>query len=152
MRSHLMLAFSLPLTISGAMTATPVVLQPIREITKPTTYAPSLPPKPVTHEVIASWYGSEFAGRPTASGQRFEPRQLTAASKTLPLGSVIKVENPTNRRSVRVVINDCGPHVPGRGLDLSLRAAQKIGITRKGVAHVTITNIKAAPHMNHCGP
>jgi rare lipoprotein A len=138
--------------MGGAVTAIPVASQPITALTKPAMYAPPLRPKPVIHEVIASWYGSEFAGRPTTSGQLFDPRQLTAASKTLPLGSVISVENPNNRRSVRVVINDCGPRAAGRSLDLSLRAAQKIGITRQGVARVKITNLKTAPRMeNRCG-
>jgi rare lipoprotein A len=141
---------TLPLTIGGA--ATPVASEPMTAVTKPAIYAPPPRPKPVIHEVIASWYGSEFAGRFTTSGQRFDPRRLTAASKTLPLGSVIKVENPNNHRSVRVVINDCGPYVPGRSLDLSLRAAQKLGIARQGVAHVKIANIKTARRMkNRCG-
>jgi len=111
----------------------------------PAIYAPPLSPKPVVHEVIASWYGSAFAGRPTTSGESFDPRRLTAASKTLPLGSIIKVENPKNGHSVRVRINDCGPYVHGRSLDLSLRAAQKIGIAHQGVAQVKITQVKTMP-------
>lgn len=97
-------------------------------------YAPPPPRRPASHEVIASWYGRRFAGRPTTSGERFDPHRLTAASITVPLGSVVKVENPKNGRSVRVRINDCGPFARGRSLDLSLRAAQKIGITHQGVA------------------
>jgi len=111
----------------------------------PPIYAPPPSPKPVVHEVIASWYGSAFAGRPTTSGEPFDPRRLTAASKTLPLGSIIKVENPKNGHSVRVRINDCGPYVHGRSLDLSLRAAQKIGIAHQGVAQVKITKVKTMP-------
>jgi len=105
-------------------------------------YGPPPPPKPAIHEVLASWYGRGFAGRPTTSGEPFNPRRLTAASITLPLGSVVKVENPKNGRSVRVRINDCGPFVLGRSLDLSFRAAQKIGITHQGVARVNITTVK----------
>ncbi len=123
------------------MGATPVVPPPMPAI----KYAPPQPPKPAVHEVKASWYGGEFAGRPTTSGEPFDPHQLTAASKTLPLGSVVRVENPKNGRSVRVRINDCGPYVHGRSLDLSLRAAQKIGITRQGVARVKITKLKTPP-------
>jgi len=100
----------------------------------PAIYAPPPPPKPAIHEVIASWYGRRFAGRPTTSGERFDPHRLTAASITVPLGSVVKVDNPKNGRSVRVRINDCGPFAPGRGLDLSRRAAQKIGITHQSGA------------------
>jgi rare lipoprotein A len=91
---------------------------------------------------MASWYGSEFAGRSTTSGEPFNPNRLTAASITLPLGSVVNVENPRNGRSVKVRINDCGPFVVGRSLDLSLRAAQTIGITRQGVVRVKVTAVK----------
>jgi rare lipoprotein A len=94
---------------------------------------------------MASWYGRGFAGRPTTSGEPFDPHRLTAASITVPLGSVVKVENPRNGRSVRVRINDCGPYVLGRSLDLSLRAAQTIGITRQGVARLKVTSIKISP-------
>jgi rare lipoprotein A len=72
-------------------------------------YTPPLPLKHTAYELIASWYGRTFAGRPTTSGERFEPRQLTAASITIPLGSVVKVKKPKNGRSVKVRINDCGP-------------------------------------------
>ena len=124
MRCHLVIALSLPLTIGGAVTAPPV------------GHAPRPSPKNAVHEVIASWYGRGFAGRLTTSGEPFDPHRLTAASITVPLGSVVKVENPKNGRSVRVRINDCGPYVHGRSLDLSLGAAQKIGIARQGVAHL----------------
>ena len=95
--------------------------------------------------MTASWYGSEFAGRPTTSGEPFDPRRLTAGSITLPLGSVVKVENPKNGRSVRVRINDCGPFACDRSFDLSLRAAQKIGISHQGVARVKFTTVKIPP-------
>jgi rare lipoprotein A len=80
-----------------------------------------------------------LAGRKTSSGERFNPRALTAASKTLPIGSVISVTNPRTGKSVKVRINDRGPFVPGRSLDLSRRAAEKIGIIHEGVAAVKIT-------------
>jgi peptidoglycan lytic transglycosylase len=60
----------------------------------------------------------------------------------------VKIENPKNRRSVRVRINDCGPFAPGRSLDLSLRAAQKIGITHQGVARVNIATVKTPPNAD----
>ena len=105
-------------------------------------------PKPIIHEVLASWYGAGFAGRLTTSGERFNPRRLTAASVTVPLGSVVRVENPKNGRSVSVRINDCGPFVGGRSLDLSARAAKEIGITREGVARLKVTRIKIPPRAD----
>ena len=92
--------------------------------------------------VNASWYGSEFAGRRTANGERFDPNQMTAASKTLPLGSVVRVTNPNNGKSVDVRINDRGPYVRGRSIDLSRGAARKIGMTRSGVARVKIKKLR----------
>src|SRR5712692_828587 len=105
MRCYHVLIITFPLTIGRfAVGATPVAPPPMPTI----KYAPPQPPTPAVHEVKASWYGGEVAGRPTASGESFDPHQLTAASKTLPLGSVVKVDNPKNGRSVRVRINDCG--------------------------------------------
>jgi hypothetical protein len=107
-------------------------------------------PKPPVHLVKASWYGNEFAGRPTASGERFDPNRLTAASKTLPLGSVVKVENPKNGRAVTVRINDCGPFARGRSLDLSRGAARRIGITHQGVARVKLVTLETPPDAPRC--
>jgi rare lipoprotein A len=146
MRCYQVLILSLPLTIGGcAVSATPMASPSLPALPKPAVYTPPPPPKPTVHEVTASWYGNEFAGRPTTSGESFDPRRLTAASISLPLGSVVKVENPKNGRSVKVRINDCGPFVRGRSLDLSLRAAQKIDIVHQGVAHVKITTVKTPP-------
>jgi rare lipoprotein A len=92
--------------------------------------------------VNASWYGSEFAGRRTANGERFDPNQMTAASKTLPLGSVVRVTNPHNGKSVDVRINDRGPYVGGRSIDLSRGAARKIGMARSGLARVKIKKLR----------
>jgi rare lipoprotein A len=146
MRCYQVIILSLPLTIGGcAVTPTPVASPPITALPKPAIYAPSPSPKPAIHEVMASWYGGGLAGRPTTSGEPYDPHRLTAASITVPLGSVVKVENPNNGRSVRVRINDCGPFAPGRSLDLSLRAAQKLGITHQGVAPVNITTVNTPP-------
>ena len=92
--------------------------------------------------VTASWYGPGFSGRRTSSGERFDPNQLTAASRTLPLGSVVRVTNVSNGRSVNVRINDRGPFVRGRSLDLSHGAAQKIGLTARGVGRVKVTRVR----------
>jgi rare lipoprotein A (peptidoglycan hydrolase) len=90
------------------------------------------------HLEVASWYGPGLAGRSTSSGETLDPNALTAASKTLPLGSRVRVTNPDNGRSVVVRINDRGPFVRGRSLDLSHRAAQQIALTGKGVGRVRI--------------
>jgi rare lipoprotein A (peptidoglycan hydrolase) len=108
-------------------------------------------PETSGHIVKASWYGPGFSGRRTSSGERFNPNQLTAASKTLPIGSVVRVTNVENGRSVNVRINDRGPYVRGRSLDLSRRAAQKIGITHQGVARVRITKVKTPTRVETAG-
>ena len=89
--------------------------------------------------------GEEEAGHITASGERYDPHALTAASKTLPLGSTVLVTNPKTGKSVTVRINDRGPYVRGRSLDLSKRAAEEIGITDKGVARVTVKLVDSKP-------
>ena len=89
--------------------------------------------------------GTKPAGRPTASGEAYDPNELTAASKTLPLGSTVEVTNLSNGRSVKVRINDRGPYVKGRSIDLSKRAAEEIGLTEKGVDKVKIRRIDSKP-------
>jgi rare lipoprotein A len=84
----------------------------------------------------ASYYGHELAGNRTASGERFNPQALTAAHRTLPLGSKLKVINKANGKSVVVRINDRGPFHGRRVLDVSLAAAQQIGMFRAGKATV----------------
>ena len=92
----------------------------------------------------ASYYADKFAGRPTASGTPYRPSKLTAAHNTLPFGTKIRVTNPRTGRSVKVTVNDRGPHVKGRIVDLSKRAAHKIGLTEAGVAPVQLKVIRAA--------
>jgi rare lipoprotein A len=97
------------------------------------------PSKPAIIQVgTASWYGPGFHGQETASGAPFNQHALTAAHRTLPLGTKAKVTNLDTGQAVHVTINDRGPYVPGRHLDLSRAAAKKIGLTRKGVAKVKI--------------
>jgi rare lipoprotein A (peptidoglycan hydrolase) len=86
----------------------------------------------------ASWYGSGFHGQETASGEPFDRHALTAAHRTLPLGTKAKVTNLETGQEVQVTINDRWPYVPGRHLDLSQAAAKQIGLTKKGVAKVKI--------------
>ena len=87
---------------------------------------------------MASWYGPGFHGKETASGETFDQHALTAAHRTLPLGTEAQVTNLENGKSVHVKINDRGPYVKGRHLDLSQAAAKQIGLTKKGVAKVKI--------------
>ena len=92
-----------------------------------------------------SYYADKFAGKPTASGTPYRPGKLTAAHNTLPFGTKIKVTNTRTGRSVKVTVNDRGPHVKGRIVDLSKKAANKIGLVEAGVAPVQLKVIKAAP-------
>jgi rare lipoprotein A len=87
---------------------------------------------------VASWYGREFHGKKTASGEKFNMNELTAAHKTLPLGSVILVKNLDNGKIVKVRVNDRGPYKGKRILDLSFAAAKKIGMVSDGEAMVGI--------------
>lgn len=91
----------------------------------------------IAHHAKASWYGPGFHGRKTASGERFNQYAMTAAHKTLPLGTHVRVRNLANDRSVVVKINDRGPYAAGRSIDLSRGAASAIGM--RGVGHVEIT-------------
>lgn len=103
----------------------------------------AVPVKPAdkTPEVVtgpASWYGPGFNGKKTASGDIFDDGKMTAAHKTIPLGTKAKVTNLSNGRSVHVEINDRGPYVEGRILDLSQAAARALGMIERGVAQVRI--------------
>ena len=86
----------------------------------------------------ASYYGNELAGNRTASGERFNPRALTAAHRTLPLGSKLRVTNKANGKSVIVRINDRGPFAKARLIDLSYAAAQELNMVRAGTGKVRI--------------
>ena len=116
----------------------------------PMTPAAAEPPPPSAKVVKASWYGPGLNGHVTSTGEKFNANNLTAASTTLPLGSVVKGTNPDNGHSVRVRINDCGPYVHGRSLDLSKGAAEKIGITHDGVVHVKVTTVKVPANAENC--
>jgi rare lipoprotein A len=86
---------------------------------------------------VASRYADRFQGRRTANGERYDQRSYTAAHKTLPFGTYLKVTNKRNKRSVIVRINDRGPHVKGRVLDLSTVAARAIGFHHAGLTQVS---------------
>lgn len=106
---------------------------------QPTTAAAEQPAGPTvvsTFTGMASWYGPGFEGRPTASGEPFNPRDLTAAHRTLPFGTIVRVTNLSNGAVVTVRINDRGPYSHSRVLDLSSAAADVLGMKHDGVAHV----------------
>jgi rare lipoprotein A len=94
----------------------------------------------ITETGMASYYGEGdgFKGRKTASGEVFNPKKLTAAHKTLPFGTVVKVINVSNGQQVKVRINDRGPFVAGRVIDLSAQAARKIDMKKSGVVQVKL--------------
>lgn len=104
------------------------------EAVRPVSYGPA-------HRGRASWYGSAFHGNPTASGEPFDMHALTAAHRTLPLGSYARVSNLANGRSVVVKINDRGPHARRRTIDLSYAAAEELEMVRAGVARVEVAPI-----------
>ena len=81
---------------------------------------------------VASYYGQRFHGRRTASGEAFDMRAMTAAHRTLPFGSLVRVSNPANGRSVTVRINDRGPYAHGRTIDVSRAAAEELGLVARG--------------------
>ncbi len=87
---------------------------------------------------IASWYGPGFDGKLTANGERFNRHGMTAAHRTLPFGSILDVTDLDTGRSVRVRVNDRGPYIQGRVLDLSYGAAKRLGMIQKGTARVEI--------------
>jgi len=91
----------------------------------------------------ASYYADKFEGRPTASGEKYRHSKLTAAHKTLPFGTKVKVTNVANSQSVEVVINDRGPYIDGRVIDLSKSAAEKLGFVSQGITEVQIEVINA---------
>jgi rare lipoprotein A len=90
----------------------------------------------------AGWVGQEFAGRTTANGEIFDPMLMTAAHRTLPFGTLLDVHNPKTGQTVRVRINDRGPYVGDRLIDLSYAAAQQIGIAESGGGEIDMTVVK----------
>lgn len=90
----------------------------------------------VSETGLASWYGPEFKGRATASGEAYNPAYLTAAHRSLPFGSLVHVQNLDNQRDMVVRINDRGPFVRGRMLDVSYAAARQLGMLQSGVGRI----------------
>ena len=137
--------------ISGcSLKQEPVPLAPVPRAYEEVVPAPQAPAPQAIEEATpaeklktiqvgtASWYGPRFHGKETASGETFNQYALTAAHRTLPLGTEVKVTNVETGQSVYVKINDRGPYVKGRHLDLSQAAAKQIGLIKPGVAKVKI--------------
>ncbi|MEW6652695.1 MAG: septal ring lytic transglycosylase RlpA family protein [Bacteroidota bacterium] len=91
--------------------------------------------------MTVSWYGPRFHGKPTASGEIYNQLALTAAHKSLPFGTLLQVTNPKNGKTAVVRINDRGPYIEGRDLDISKGTAKKIGVIHKGVVRVIVQQI-----------
>lgn len=96
----------------------------------------------------ASWYGPKFHGKFTANGEVYDQMALTAAHKSLSFGTLLKITNPKNGKSVIVRINDRGPYIEGRELDLSKGAAIELGMLEKGVARVKIQEVALGERNN----
>ena len=102
------------------------------------TYTPLAADLPLLEAGGASWYGRLFHGRPTSSGEPYDMYAMTAAHKTMPIPSFARVRNPANGREVIVRVNDRGPYVPGRVVDVSYSAANALGMVGKGVTSVKL--------------
>ncbi len=103
------------------------------------------PNRGTTQKGLASWYGAKFHGRPTASGEIYDMNRISAAHKQLPLGTVVQVKNRDNGKKLRVPINDRGPFIKGRIIDLSVGAARRLEMFGQGLANVRIKVVRLPP-------
>jgi rare lipoprotein A len=120
--------------------------------TKPKPPTPAPAPSAPLNVGTASWYGAQFAGRPTASGEPFSPSKLTAAHRTLPFGTIVLVTRLDTGAKVKVTINDRGPYAGGRMIDLSEAAAQALGMIDAGTARVRISVVGCDASYGKCTP
>ena len=130
-----------PLRAAGAEVDKPSEFTDLPELIKSavsTTLEGALQTGSAFEAGIASWYGRAFQGRRTASGERFDMNLLTAAHRTLPMGTVVLVRNPVNGQTVEVTINDRGPFLKDRIIDLSYRAALLLGMVQSGKQAVEV--------------
>jgi rare lipoprotein A len=100
--------------------------------------SPAQPKALAVWECVSSWYGEPFDGQTTANGEIYDMYTATAAHPTLPLGSIVRVVNPKNHRSTVVRINDRGPYIEGRELDVSYEVARRLGFDQRGTAKVRL--------------
>ena len=124
-------AIALALALAGCASSTPV------------RGAPAAPPRALTESGRASWYGEPHHGRLTANGERFDMHALTAAHPSLPFGTRLRVVNLDNDREIEVRVNDRGPSIPGRILDLSYAAARALEAVQAGIIRVRFTILPA---------
>jgi rare lipoprotein A len=142
--------------VMGCAMAGLIALSPTSEAMPPVYVAaiPSLQPIAIPHGQIglASWYGPECQGLHTASGDLFDTEELTAAHRNLPFGAVVRVTNLKNHESVLLKINDRGPGINTRMIDVSMEAAKKLGFLEAGLARVEVNVLSfpntCAQHLN----
>jgi rare lipoprotein A len=108
----------------------------------PTASTAAAQTQPMSAHGLVGWIGQEFAGRTTANGEIFDPMLMTASHRTLPFGTLLDVHNPKTGQTVRVRVNDRGPYVNDRLIDLSYAAAQQIGIAESGGGEIDMTVVK----------
>ncbi len=145
MRAARRLASPALLALVVAFAASCASKKPPPPAARPVPPPPAATPKGWSEEGLASWYGGDdgFEGKPTASGEIYDSSKLTAAHRDLPLGTVVDVTSLDTGRAVRVRINDRGPFVKGRIIDLSHAAAQEIAMLGPGVARVRVVVVAA---------
>lgn len=128
-----------PATLPQPVAQPPVAAQPPAAIAQPAPPQQPLAAKPFfTQTGLASFYGPAHDGKTTASGQSFDHRDFTAAHRTLAFGTVVRVTDLANGRTVTVRITDRGPHIKSRIVDISLAAAREIGMQSKGITRVRL--------------
>ncbi len=136
-------------TVAGLVLVT---ARPDRSEPRPSRFIPTVPqlrfapqaPYTVSEICVSSWYGEPFQGRHTANGEIYDMNGLTVASRELPLGTKVKVTNLANKRSLFLRVNDRGPYIAGRNLDVSKAAAKRLGFMAAGLALVQV-NIVSYP-------
>ena len=138
----ILVASTLP-AVSSQLTRPPNASTPVQIVTRTTTTTTTTVSTPQTG--IASWYGSGFIGGKTANGEYYRSTDRTAAHKTLPFGTWVRVTERAGGRSTVVRINNRGPYTKGRVIDLSVAAAAEIGLTKRGLAPVSIEVLPDAP-------
>lgn len=133
---------ALALALGGCQTPPPPA-EPAPIAVAPPSPPPVEPPAPSRYSAVgkASWYGTFHHGRKTASGEPFDKEALTAAHRSLPLDTRVRVTNLENGRSVEVVVNDRGPYVRGRLIDLSEAAARRLGFRSDGLTRVRVEEL-----------
>jgi rare lipoprotein A len=137
---------------TGEKASSPSQSAPSQTLTHSANSKPAGQPKPLaTWECTTGWYGGDFDGQLTANGETYDMNAETAAHPTLPLGSIVRVVNTKNHRSQIVRINDRGPYVEGRELDVSYEVARRLGFDQRGLAKVRLEllTVPSRPSPEH---